>query len=240
MMRFHLPVPLATDSEIALSDDVTHHLVRVLRSEVGTRFVLFNGEGGAFDAELVAAGKKTAVARLLAFRPDDRESPLFTHLGQVMSKGDRMDYAIQKATELGVSAITPLTSERCELRLRGEERADKKLEHWRRVAISACEQCGRNVVPVIHEPQALADWTQRVQADLKLVLAPAVQGALPRERVASTALLVGPEGGLSDAEITAAQAQGFVPWQLGPRVLRTETAPVAALAVLQALLGDFA
>lgn len=240
MMRFYLPVPLAAGSEVALSDDVTHHLVRVLRSEVGTRFVLFNGGGGAFDAELVAAGKKNAVARLLAFRPDNHESPLVTHLGQVMSKGDRMDYAIQKATELGVSALTPLTSERCELRLRGEERADKKLEHWRRVAISACEQCGRNVVPVIHEPQALTDWAQRVQADLKLVLAPAVQGALPREKVASAALLVGPEGGLSDTEIAAVQAQGFAPWQLGPRVLRTETAPVAALAVLQALLGDFA
>ena len=239
MMRFHLPLPLAAGSDVALSDDVAHHLVRVLRSEAGTRFVLFNGEGGYFDAELVEAGKRNAVARLLAFHHDDRESPLFTHLGQVMSKGDRMDYAIQKATELGVGAITPLTSERCELRLRGEERADKKLEHWRRVAISACEQCGRNVVPVIHEPQSLADWTRSVQADLKLVLAPAVAGALTRGKVASAALLVGPEGGLAEAEIAAVQAQGFAPWQLGPRVLRTETAPVAALAVLQAAFGDF-
>lgn len=238
-MRFFTLQPLAAGTEVTLPDAVAHHLVRVLRSEAGTRFVLFNGAGGAWDAELVAAGKKAAVARLLAFRPDDRESPLHTHLGQVMSRGERMDFAIQKATELGVSEITPLSSERCELKLRGEERADKKIEHWRRVAISACEQCGRNLVPVIHEPQALADWAAAVPAELKLVLAPALSGALPREKVASVALLVGPEGGLSEAEIAGVQAQGFRPWQLGPRVLRTETAPVAALAVLQAALGDF-
>jgi 16S rRNA (uracil1498-N3)-methyltransferase len=238
-MRFFIASPLVAHSDITLPDDVAHHLVRVLRSEAGTRFVLFNGEGGAFDAELIEAGKKTARARLLDFHPENRQSPLLTHLGQVMSKGDRMDFAIQKATELGVSEITPLTSERCELRLRGEERADKKLEHWRRVAISACEQCGRNLVPVVHEPVALADWSAKVQAELKLVLAPAVSGRLPEGHVRSAALLVGPEGGLSEAEIAAVQAQGFVPWQLGPRVLRTETAPLAALAVLQAQLGDF-
>lgn len=237
-MRFYVPLPLADAAEVALPDDVAHHLVRVLRSEVGTRFVLFNGEGGAWEAELVEAGKKNAVARLLAHQADDRQSPLATHLGQVMSKGDRMDYAIQKATEMGVTEITPLTSERCELRLRGEERADKKLEHWRRVALSACEQSGRNIPPVIHEPAALADWSARVQAELRLVLAPAVAGALPATSVASVALVVGPEGGLSEAEVGALQAQGFLPWQIGPRVLRTETAPVAALAQLQARFGD--
>lgn len=237
-MRFFVPLPLADGREVVLPDDVAHHLVRVLRSEVGTRLALFNGEGGAWEAELVEAGKKTAVARLLAHVPDDRQSPLRTHLGQVMSKGDRMDYAIQKATELGVTEITPLTSERCELRLRGEERADKKLEHWRRVATSACEQCGRNIPPVIHEPLPLADWAAQVPGDLRLVLAPAVAGALPAARVGSVALVVGPEGGLADAEIAALQARGFQPWQLGPRVLRTETAPVAALALLQARFGD--
>lgn len=239
MMRFFAALPLVAGGVVDLPEDVTHHLVRVLRSEIGTRFELFNGEGGAWTAELTEANKKLARARLLEFRPDDRESPLRTHLGQVMSKGDRMDYAIQKATELGVSAITPLMSERCELRLRGEERADKKLEHWRRVAISACEQCGRNVLPVIHEPMALADWLGAVETELKLVLAPAVAGQLPATRPASAAVLVGPEGGLSEGEIALAQAKGFVPWQLGPRVLRTETAPVAALALLQARFGDF-
>lgn len=238
-MRFFIPEPLVADSEFTLPDDVAHHLVRVLRCEPGTRFTLFNGQGGAWEAELVEAGKKSARARLLAFAPDNRQSPLHTHLGQVMSKGDRMDYAIQKATELGVSEITPLTSERCELRLRGEERADKKLEHWRRVALSACEQSGRNIPPLIHEPCALADWSARLRCDLKLVLAPGIAGALPVEKICSAAVLIGPEGGLSGTEIAATQAQGFQPWQLGPRVLRTETAPVVALALLQARFGDF-
>jgi 16S rRNA (uracil1498-N3)-methyltransferase len=238
-MRFFSPLPLVAHSDIILPDEIAHHLVRVLRSEAGTRFFLFDGSGGAHEAELTEAGKKNSRARLLDFTPDNKQSRLHTHLGQVMSKGDRMDYAIQKATELGVTEITPLTSERCELRLRGEERADKKLEHWRRVAISACEQCGRNIVPLIHEPVAMADWAKSVSANLKLVLAPAVSGGLPALTSNSVALLIGPEGGLSAAEITLAQQCGFQPWQLGPRVLRTETAPVVALAVLQSQRGDF-
>lgn len=237
-MRFFCPQPLISHSEIDLPTVVANHLVRVLRSDVGTRFFLFNGEGGMHEAELVAAGKKTARARLLDFYAESRQSPLLTHLGQAMSKGDRMDYAIQKATEMGVTEITPLTSERCELRLRGEERADKKLEHWRRVAISACEQSGRNIPPLIHEPLALTDWLKHVQAELKLVLAPAVHGSLPAAAPASVALLIGPEGGLSENEITQATQAGFQHWQLGPRVLRTETAPVAALAVLQSRFAD--
>ncbi len=237
-MRFYCPLPLAPQTEITLPEEVSHHLVRVLRSAAGTRFFVFNGEGGMHEAELIEAGKKNARARLLSFHAEDRQSPLPTHLGQVMSKGDRMDYAIQKATEMGVTEITPLSSERCELRLRGEERADKKLEHWRRVAISACEQCGRNIPPQIHEPLALADWLAGTQAALRLVLAPATGGSLPAQAPASVALLVGPEGGLSEAEIHQATQAGFLPWQLGPRVLRTETAPVAALAILQARFAD--
>lgn len=239
-MRFFIPTPLVAHTDITLPDDVTNHLVRVLRSEAGTRFFLFNGEGGMHEAELIEANKKSARARLLDFHAEDRQSPLATHLGQVMSKGDRMDYAIQKATEMGVTEITPLSSERCELRLRGEERADKKLEHWRRVAISACEQSGRNIPPLIHEPMALSDWLKHVQAELRLVLAPAVSGSLPVQAPASVALLIGPEGGLSEAEIRQAAQTGFLPWQLGPRVLRTETAPVAALAVLQSRFADLA
>lgn len=239
-MRFFCPLPLNSDSDIDLPPDVTNHLVRVLRSVPGTRFFLFNGEGGMHEAELIEAGKKTARARLLTFHTESRQSPLHTHLGQVMSKGDRMDYAIQKATEMGVTEITPLTSERCELRLRGEERADKKLEHWRRIAVSACEQSGRNILPVIHEPRALSDWLKSTTAELKLVLAPSVSGSLPDVTPASVALLIGPEGGLSDHEITQSLHASFHAWQLGPRVLRTETAPVAALAVLQSRFADLA
>ncbi len=237
-MRFYCPLPLIAHTEITLPEEVSHHLVRVLRCEPGTRFSLFNGEGGEHEAELVEAGKKAARARLLQFHAENRQSPLHTHLGQVMSKGDRMDYAIQKATEMGVTEITPLSSERCELRLRGEERADKKLEHWRRVAISACEQCGRNIPPLIHEPSALTDWLQSTQTELRLVLAPAVSGSLPTAAPSSVAVLIGPEGGLAAPEITQALQAGFTPWQLGPRVLRTETAPVAALAILQARFAD--
>lgn len=237
-MRFFTAIPLSLHSDIDLPEDVSHHLLRVLRADTGSRFFLFNGEGGMYEAELIAASKKHGRARLLTYFPEDRQSPLQTHLGQVMSKGDRMDYALQKATEMGVTDITPLSSERCELRLRGEERADKKLEHWRRITLSACEQCGRNIPPRLHEPLPLSDWIARVQAECKLVLAPAHNGQLPAQRPHSVALLIGPEGGLSDAEITACRAQGFQPWQLGPRVLRTETAPVAALALLQARFGD--
>lgn len=239
-MRFYADLPLALGQDITLPEDLTHHLVKVLRAQAGARFSLFNGQGGEFAAELTGVGKREAQARLLSFVEGDRESPLPTHLGQVMSKGDRMDYAIQKATELGVSEITPLVSERCELRLKGEERADKKLEHWRRVAIAACEQSGRNRLPRINPPLHLNDWLVAVNAEARYVLAPTVSGGPePGSKPASVALLIGPEGGLSPAEIQQAQTQGFTPWQLGPRILRTETAPVAALAVLQLLYGDY-
>jgi 16S rRNA (uracil1498-N3)-methyltransferase len=238
-MRFYVAEPLVNHSEITLPEGVAHHLVRVLRRDVGERFFLFNGQGGAFEAELTEAGKKTSRARLLNFLDEDRESPLHTHLGQVMSRGERMDYVIQKATELGVNEITPLSSERCELKLRGEDRADKKLEHWRQVAISACEQCGRNRLPVINPPLALADWLAQINVEQRFVLAPSIGGGPATSPIpASAALLIGPEGGLSEAEIAQAMARQFQPWQLGPRVFRTETAPVAALTVLQLLYGD--
>lgn len=240
MTRLYVDTPLSPDIELSLPEDAAHHLVRVLRATTGDRITLFNGHGGEYEAELIEAGKREARVRLLSFQSDDRSSPLHTHLGQVMSRGERMDYAIQKATELGVSEITPLTSERCELKLRGEDRADKKLEHWRRIAIAACEQSGRNRLPLINSPLPLDEWQQQVEADLKLVLAPAVSETLadtlsPRR----IALLIGPEGGLSEREIAAACQRGFHPWQIGPRVMRTETAPVAALAILQLRFGDF-
>jgi 16S rRNA (uracil1498-N3)-methyltransferase len=139
---------------------------------------------------------------------------------------------------LGVSEITPLVSERCEVRLK-DERADKRLAHWRQVAISACEQCGRSSVPVIHPPQSLNDWVAGSEAELKLVLHPVAQPLLSHARPTSLAFLIGPEGGLSDGEIDQAKASGFHAARLGPRVLRTETAPVVALAVAQQLWGDF-
>lgn len=241
MTRLYVPLPLVTGDHLDLPEDAAHHWTRVLRARVGDSAVLFDGAGTEADATLDDISKRGARVLIGAVRQPVTESPLHTHLGQVMSKGDRLDYALQKAVELGVSEITLLTSERCELRLRGEERADKKFAHWQRVLISACEQCGRNVVPALHGPMDIADWQCQVQAEQKWVLAPAVRGGPSADdaRPASVALLIGPEGGLSADEIAAAEGAGFRPWQLGPRVLRTETAPVTALAVLQARYGDF-
>lgn len=148
-----------------------------------------------------------------------------------------MDWAIQKATELGVAQITPIVSERCEVRL-NDERVDKRLAHWRQIAISACEQCGRSVLPLIHAPVSLRDWLT-LEADLKLVLHPVAEPLVSHAKPQTLAFLIGPEGGLSESEVAQAADQGFQPARLGPRVLRTETAPVVALSVAQQLWGDF-
>lgn len=240
MPRLHVPLPLVAGDHLDLPEDAAHHWTRVLRARAGEHAQLFDGLGHVAEAELIDVGKRGARVHILSVSAPVTESPLHTHLGQVMSKGDRLDYALQKAVEMGVSEITLLTSERCELKLRGEERADKKLAHWQRVMIGACEQSGRNTLPLLHGPMTVADWQQQVQAEQKWVLAPAVSGgpSASAARPASVALLIGPEGGLSEGEITAACQAGFQPWQIGPRVLRTETAPVAALAILQQLYGD--
>lgn len=204
----------------------------------GDALQLFDGSGNEFRGTLLEVGKKRVVVRLDENFAGQVESPLQIHLGQGLSRGERMDWAIQKATELGVNEITPIFSERCEVRLK-DERADKRLAHWRQVAVSACEQCGRSRVPVIHPPVLLADWIKQTQADLKLVLHPVAEPLVSHAKPATLAFLIGPEGGLSDAEVDQAQDAGFLPARLGPRVLRTETAPVVALAVAQQLWGDF-
>ncbi len=240
MTRLYVPLPYLAGDVLTLPEEAAHHWCRVLRAQVGAQAQLFDGQGHCADVELIETGRKQASVRVISTSSPERESPLHTHLGLVMSRGERMDYALQKATELGVSEITLLSSERCEVKLRGEERADKKLSHWQRVLVSACEQSGRNTLPLLHAPIALTDWQKSVDCQHKWVLAPAVQGGPDAQtQVNSVALLIGPEGGLSTAEIEQAQSHGFMPWQLGPRVLRTETAPVAALAVLQWLYGDY-
>lgn len=236
--RVYEPQTLATGAEISLGERNQQHLVRVLRMQAGDAFIIFNGDGGEYGAQFVSAGKRDAVVRIGARREPACESPLQTHLGQVISKGDRMEYAVQKATELGVSEITLLTSARCDVKLDGE-RFEKKREHLQMVAIAACEQSGRVRVPEVHTPKALADWAAHVQAELKLVLHPATgHGGLPAS-CRSAAILIGPEGGLTAEEVAAAQERGFAAFTFGPRVLRTETAPVAVLAFLQARYGDF-
>lgn len=237
LSRFFIDAPLSLGQH-ELPEAQAHYIGRVLRLAAGDAVQLFDGSGQEFRGELLEVGKKRVQVELREAFVGLAESPLRVHLGQGLSRGERMDWAIQKATELGAVEITPLVSERCEVRLK-DERADKRLAHWRQVAISACEQCGRSVLPVIHAPVALADWQRQVEADLKLVLHPVAAPLASHARPGTLAFLIGPEGGLSDAEVESAKAAGFHAARLGPRVLRTETAPVVALSVAQQLWGDF-
>lgn len=236
LSRFFIDAPLALGS-LALPETAAHYIGRVLRLTSGSAVQLFDGSGQEYLGELVEVGKKQVRVELRRQFAGLPESPLQIHLGQGLSRGERMDWAIQKATELGVAQITPLISERCEVRL-NDERADKRLAHWRQIAISACEQCGRSVVPTIHPPQLLGDWLP-VEAELKLVLHPVAAPLASHAQPRTLAFLIGPEGGLSEHEVEQAQQAGFQAARLGPRVLRTETAPVVALSVAQQLWGDF-
>lgn len=237
LSRFFIDAPLALGQH-ELPEAQAHYIGRVLRHAAGDAVQLFDGSGQEFLGELVEVSKKSVRVELRESFAGLAESPLRLHLGQGLSRGERMDWAIQKATELGAARITPIVSERCEVRLK-DERADKRTAHWRQIAISACEQCGRSVLPQIDAPVSLAEWLQATEADLKLVLHPVAEPLASHARPGSLAFLIGPEGGLSDAEVEQAKAAGFHAARLGPRVLRTETAPVVALSVAQQLWGDF-
>lgn len=240
MTRIHLPAPLSEGQELPLPEAAFRHLVQVLRMQAGDRFTVFNGEGGESAATLAQVEKKRAVAQIGAHVPVDRESPLDLRLAQCVSKGERMDITIQKAVELGVTCIQPLLSQRSVVRM-DAERWDKKLEHWQGVIVSACEQSGRTRVPVLLPVLPLAAWLDRGDFGTGLTMDPeAAQGlqALPAPAGPVT-LLVGPEGGLSPDELAQATRAGFIGLRMGPRVLRTETAGMAALAALQAQWGDW-
>ncbi len=230
---------LKENASFDLEERAFQHLVKALRMNSDDPVMMFNGDGYFYSGHLSDVGKKSARVCIKERRKAQSESSLACHLGQVISRGDRMDYAIQKSTELGVREITPLLSERCEVRL-PKERQVKRIQHWQQVAISAAEQSGRASVPCIHPISDLNDWiNSRPQDQLSLVLHHRHSQSL--ESVAHPThvnLLIGPEGGLSQTEIEAAEATGFVATTLGPRVFRTETAPVAALSILQWLWGD--
>ena len=238
--RLYCDLPLSPGAEIALPETAARHAVTVLRLQVGDTLSLFNGEGGEYRATLVAVSKREARVRVIEFLATERESPVDITLALGISAGERMDYSLQKATELGVSAIAPLATERSVVKLAGE-RAGKRLQHWQHVVIAACEQCRRNHVPAVAPVQKLFDYLAAIDRNQRLLmLSPDADTPLKRVAPAAAAvLLIGPEGGLAPAEYQAARASGFEPVRLGPRILRTETAPVAALAVLQALWGDF-
>ena len=268
---------LAIGDSAELTESIVHHWCRVLRANIGDQGILFDGFGGEYQVQLQAISKKHATVTLLAHLDTDRSATVFTKIGLVMSRGERMDYAIQKSTELGVTAIQLLSSHHGEVNLKPAH-VEKKLAHWQQVAIAACEQCGLNRPPLIIAPVSINDWLQKSAthssdsqmdvrppttstivttlsqdpyyqilqqlADLRLQLSvpaagqPAMPKSLPTvltQQSPYIELLIGPEGGLSVDECQQAAKAGFEPWQIGSRILRTETAPVVALATLHAL-----
>lgn len=238
--RIYHPEPLEGIWHCQLSDDAANHVGRVLRMGVGNELILFDGSNHIFNATIVHLGKKQIEVSIHAKKYDDRESPLPIHLGQVISRGDRMEFTIQKSVELGVSVITPLWSERCGVKLDGE-RQDKKIQQWQKIAIAACEQCGRNIVPEIRPIMKLTDWCKEQDGMLKLNLHPRASytlKSLPHIPAAGVRLLIGSEGGLSAEEIAMTESEGFTEVLLGKRVLRTETASLATITALQILYGD--
>ena len=242
--RFYLPQILAANASVELTAEAAHHAFTVLRLKEGAPLIVFNGEGGEYTATIISASKKSVVIQTDNFNPTDNESPLRTHLAIGISKGERFDLVLQKATELGVSAITPLITERTEVRL-NQERQDKKQQHWQNIIINACEQSYRNRLPKLNTPIEFSTLLTKEASERKLILHPpkesnAQQLVLDKSnKPKSVCLLVGPEGGFSDHEVSLATKHHFTALTLGPRVLRTETAPLAALSVAQMLWGDF-
>lgn len=239
--RLYLPAPLAVGATVPLDDSAFNHVVRVLRLKPGAAIILFDGAGRAFAATLAQIGKRAAWAQVTEALPGEVEPPLRIALAQGISRGEKMDFTLQKAVELGVAVIQPLFTERGGVELAGERLA-RKLQHWRGVIIGACEQCGRSRLPELREPLALVEWLAgSVEPGTRLSLDPSADGRLRDlgPPTGALTLLIGPEGGLDPTEIARARAEGFTGVRLGPRVLRTETAGVAALGAVQALWGDW-
>ena len=280
MRRFFYNQPnlLQVGSTVPLTEEIFHHWCKVLRASMGEQSLFFDGQGGEYTVTLTNVTKKQALVTINDFNPINRDLPFTVNIALVMSRGERMDYAIQKATELGVSSIQLLTSQHGEVRLKADQAA-KKLAHWQQVAVSACEQCGLNIVPNLLAPKAFSDWIDEpagvhTSANVtKLILAvppddsgvvtpcnqiegndiqqngiepitpytpypnplPHITNQFRQCSLAQFWLLIGAEGGFSEQEITQAIERGFMPWQIGERVLRTETAPVVALSSLLTL-----
>ena len=277
MRRFfyNQPNSLQVGSTVPLTEEIFHHWCKVLRASMGEQALFFDGQGGEYTVTLTDITKKQALVTINDFNPINRDLPFTVNIALVMSRGERMDYAIQKATELGVSSIQLLTSQHGEVRLKADQAA-KKLAHWQQVAVSACEQCGLNIVPTLLAPKAFSDWIDELagvptSSDVtKLILAvppddsgvvlpydqiegndiehhdiepitpytnplPQITNQFRQCSLAQFWLLIGAEGGFSAQEITQAIERGFMPWQIGERVLRTETAPVVALSSLLTL-----
>jgi len=238
--RIYQPTTLKIGHTISLDESGSRHIGKVLRMQVGDSLRVFNGKGGVYQGEITEARKNNVSVKLIEFTEDNKASPLDIHLAQVISRGDRMDYAIQKAVELGVRYITPLTSSRCEVKL-NPQRMEKRLHQWQQQVVSACEQCGLNIVPIVNPCITVDKFCITANAERKIILHPGPknpQQYFAAGRPQQTVVLIGPEGGFDDNEIGLAKEHGFDCLALGPRVFRTETAPVVMLTLLQHYWGD--
>jgi 16S rRNA (uracil1498-N3)-methyltransferase len=238
-IRIYQPGIYVTDQLLALSQEASQHVGKVLRMLPGESLILFCGDNKECLACIESVNKKGVVVRLGSIEDVNRESPLSLHLGQALSKGERMEWVVQKAVELGVASITPVFSARCAVK-KDAERLSKKRQQWQSIAIAACEQSGRNIVPVIHPPIDLTEYVQNVRSEFKLVLHPGGCKTWRDNTLNQNegTILIGPEGGLNDEEVALATGFGFQRLSLGPRVLRTETAAITILSILQAMAGD--
>lgn len=239
-VRIYQPMPLEASSVVTLDEEAAHHVAKVLRLKCGQRLQLFNGNGNEYTASIQRIEKKRVELWIEEAISVDRESPLKLHLFQSISKGERMDFVMQKAVELGASELTPVLSERCVVRLNAE-RLEKKRKHWQKIAYSACEQSGRTQLPKVHSPRSFQEVIREQTGAQKYILLPEAKQSIAslELKAASVSIMIGPEGGFSPQEAMLATQSNFSAIHIGPRVLRTETAALAALSVFQALGGDF-
>ncbi|MAR84197.1 MAG: 16S rRNA (uracil(1498)-N(3))-methyltransferase [Legionellales bacterium] len=235
--RIYQDTELAIDQLLSLTEAASHYLMRVLRVQSGDGVVIFNGTGGEYQATIEALSKRCVTVRLVEFHHVDSESPLELELGQSLLRGDKMDWVIQKAVELGVSVITPLLTERVTVKLQ-PDRLQKRLHHWQGVAISACEQSGRCVVPVVRCPVDVSVWVKSSKTP-GFIASPQAEGSLPKTINSTQArVLIGPEGGLSSKDIEHCQSDVWYQFSMGPRILRTETAAISVMTIMQMQWGD--
>lgn len=239
LSRIYIDLPLQLDKKIALSAMASHHINKVLRMRIGQSIIIFNGTGGQYIADITTIEKNQVVVQTREFQDLNRESPLHITLEQGISRGQHMDFTIQKAAELGVSRIIPIITEFCNVKLDDERRKNRQ-EHWQKIAISACEQSGRNRLPVISSVTHYKEYTESNDSDHKYILVPEVKSTLHQlnESIDQINILCGPEGGLSDTEVKIAVDNGYSPVSMGPRILRTETAAIAAITASQVIWGD--
>lgn len=239
--RFFCPTKLAPGATVILTENAANHVSRVLRMKAGNALILFNGDGYDYPGEVLYTSKNSTAAKIVDRIDVQRESPLHITLAQAISAGARMDFTLQKAVELGITAIQPLAAERSVVKLAGDKIVRRR-EHWQNIVISACEQCGRATVPEVLLPLPLTDWLGAVEKfALKLMLSPTAEHTLHdlKQPTDQICLLIGCEGGFSPMEQEIAASCGFTPVRLGARVLRTETTALTALAALQTIWGDY-